>query len=397
MMKFFVTHTNRSEKNNLKWRLATLFFILDCFALFGQKVEQIPLKRCSVTTISIEQGLMNTSITSAITDNTGFTWFSTKTGLQRYNGYSLETVNPVAGGDFIQINYPVFFLKSRNHSFLIGYKNGILEFNSENNSFKKLVSINPFVNLHYSLVPFKENDEGIWFLQENRGIVIYNVKNDATSPLLAFEAADADSVLSSDDLLQNNKIIASNDNFIFIRLSPKRIIEINLKTHQITNLNYPTERICGLSCNREMIFIASKDGLSCVRISDGTTVHRFLYKRITDEPVSFSTIELTEDNNLLVSMANRLFEFDTACVCQKEFTNLNRDFIVNTGAVPFIYEDKYRRIWLLSLNEIKRIQDIDIPFEHLVYPKAKNNFVRSIYLDEDKNLLLAGCVNGGIG
>ena len=60
-----------------------------------------------------------------------------------------------------------------------------------------------------------------------------------------------------------------------------------------------------------------------------------------------------------------------------------------------IYADKYKRIWLLTNDDIKRIQNVDIPFEHFIYPN-NNNFVRSIYYDEKKHILLAGCFNGGI-
>ena len=107
-------------------------------------------------------------------------------------------------------------------------------------------------------------------------------------------------------------------------------------------------------------------------------------------------IDLTLDNHLLVTIDKRLFEFDTACICQREITNLNGEPIVSTGNAPFLFEDGFRRIWLLTLNEIKRIQNVEIPFEHLIYPEEKNNFVRAIYWDQEKQILLVGCYNGGI-
>ncbi|MEP6684878.1 MAG: two-component regulator propeller domain-containing protein, partial [Parafilimonas sp.] len=35
-------------------------------------------------------------------------------------------------------------------------------------------------------------------------------------------------------------------------------------------------------------------------------------------------------------------------------------------------------------------------FEHFIYTNEKNNFIRSLYYDEQKHFLLAGCYNGGI-
>ncbi len=394
-MSFSIHRKNFAIRASQQRCLTTLLLLVPFAFLYAQNIKQVPFKRCPVNTINFEQGLMNISITDAITDEMGFTWFSTKTGLQRYNGYVLETINPIADGDTIHINYPVFFL-SRNHSILIGYKKGVLELNPETNSFKKIISIDPLANLHYSIVPVRENSENIWCLQEKKGIIVYNPNNTIAYQFTPSEAAGTDSIFRSDDLFQNNKIIAVNDDFIFIRLSAERILQFDIKTHVLKNLSKTGEGICALVCNKEKIFVASKDELSCIRISDGMTLHRCLYKQIMDEPVSYSTIELTRESHLLVTIGKRLFEFDTSCICRKEITNLNSEVIVTTGDAPFIYEDKFRRIWLLTLNEIKRIQNVEIPFEHLRYPQEKNNFIRSIYFDKEKHVLIAGCYNGGI-
>ena len=364
--------------------------------LTGQNTNPIPLKRCPIKTINYEQGLMNSSITNAITDELGLTWFSTKTGLQRYNGYALETITPVANRDTIHINYPVFFKKERNNSILIGYKEGVLEFNARNNSFKKVVSIDQGENLHYSLIPIRADGEGIWCLEENKGLILFKSNHLVVAPIPLLVPSAFDAIFRAEDLFQNNKIIASNDESLFFRLSGSRILEIKLPTHQLKNFDFPGATICGITCNNEQLFISSKDYLSSVLIKDGLTLHKFLFKQITDQPVSFSTLELTEEGYLIVIAERRMFEFDTACRCQKEITTLNGEAIASTGTIPFVYQDKFKRIWVLTLDDIKRIQNVEIPFEHLTYSKEKNNFVRSIYIDEQFHFLVAGCYNGGI-
>ncbi len=370
--------------------------LLICYALIAQKTFDPPLKRCPVKTINFEQGLINISITSAITDAMGFTWFSTKTGLERYNGYKLVTVDPVAEGDTIHINYPVFFLAGKNNSFLIGYKKGILEFNTATNSFRKIITIETGINLHYSLIPFIENGDGIWCLEENKGIVIYNHKDIISNRFPAFSAISADSILRSDDLFQNNKIIAVNNDFIFIRASVESILQINIKTRALQYFNYPGTKLCGLDCNDENLFIASRDAISCIRIKDHVLLHTFLFKQIIASTFNISTLELMGRDRLLVCADRRLFEFDTSCNCRREITTINSERIVNTGEIPFVYQDAFNRIWALTLNEIKRIENVEIPFQHIVYAKEKNNFVRCICIDEEQHLLLAGCFNGGI-
>src|ERR1700722_8688412 len=94
---------------NFKW---LAFALMTCVLLtiylcpFAQDKRLIEAKRCPVNTINYEQGLMNNSIAGIITDLQGFTWVSTSTGLQRYNGYALQTITPVADDETITINYP---------------------------------------------------------------------------------------------------------------------------------------------------------------------------------------------------------------------------------------------------------------------------------------------------
>jgi ligand-binding sensor domain-containing protein/two-component sensor histidine kinase len=396
MIKGFLIINQKSVERMRGHRYITFLLLIFAYAvLHAQNKSLISFKRCPVKTISFEQGLINNSITNVITDGMGFSWFSTLTGLQRYNGYTLETITPIADGDSIRINYPVFFLSGRNNSILIGYKKGVLEYDPENNSFKKIISTDPFANLHYSLVPVKETNEGIWCLQESKGIIIYNRKGIIANQFSSSEAANIDSIIHSRNILYS-RILTTNDNFIFIRLAAKKILQIDVRTHQFKYLNYTGGDIYSVACNNEKLFITASEGLSYIKINDGTIVKNFFYKQITDEQIYRSTIQLSGTHQLLVSLEKRLFEFDTSCLYLKEITTLNRELVVSTGYINFIYEDKFKRIWLLTNDDIKRIQNVEIPFEHLTYPKEKNNFVRSIYYDEQEHKLLVGCFNGGI-
>src|SRR5580704_13338763 len=135
----------------------------------AQNKNPVQTKRCPINTINYRQGLMNNSIVGIITDAQGFTWISTSAGLQRYNGYTLQTIEPVADGDTILINYPVYFSEGRNNSILVGYRNGVLEYNSVNNSFRKIISLASQKTSRYALIPIKQTNEGIWCFEETKG------------------------------------------------------------------------------------------------------------------------------------------------------------------------------------------------------------------------------------
>ncbi len=352
-------------------------------------------KRCAEKTINFEQGLINNSIASVITDAIGLTWVSTITGLQRFNGVALEKITPIIDDDTILINYPVFFLAAQNGSLLIGYKRGILEYVPSTNSFIKKLSIPPLTNLHYSLVPVKETAEGIWCFQENRGLLIYNHQQASAALLSSNEIVNVDNIFFS-GALSFSIVIASNCNFIFMRSEKNAVLQIDIYSHKLKYIQDNHRQILGISCNEKNLFITSSDGLTSININDGSVSGNYRFEKMTTEHIENSVIFKTKNSQLLVSAEKHLYEFDSLCNFQKELTRLDNETFVATGRIAGIYEDTFNRIWLMTNDDMKRIQDAEISFEHFFYSKEKNNFVRAVYYDRDKNILLAGCYNGGL-
>jgi signal transduction histidine kinase len=387
-------HKKITDFHWLSLVLTTIAFSTIHLVTSAQNKHPVQTKRCPVNTINYEQGLMNNSVVDIITDMQGFTWVSTSGGLQRYNGYSLQTITPVADGQTIQINYPVYFLAGRNNSILIGYRDGVLEYNAEQNSFKKIISAVSHTRSRYAFMPLKQTAEGIWCFEETKGIAIYDKNSIASTRFAASRNANVEDMLRTEGYNITRKLIATNDHYIFLRASLNNILQIDINTHSTKNIDYPGSGIIGIACDNKKIFVASPDGLASVGISNGAISQKCLYKFLNDFPVTRSSIELTSDNHLLVTVERHLFEFDTACNCQKEIIALNHEPLLRTGYLQTVYEDKFRRIWLLTHENIKRIQNAETPFAQFIYPKEKDNFIRCVYYDHDKNLILAGAYAG---
>ncbi|MDP4285812.1 MAG: histidine kinase [Bacteroidota bacterium] len=391
--------TNCKQRSPFVWFPYLLIGVTSILAFLvspAQEKFDIPYKRCPIKTINYEQGLMNNSITGVITDAKGFTWFSTKTGLQLYNGYSLQTITPVADGDTMQINYPVYFSKSNGNNILIGCRNSILVYSPGNSSFKKIIPVTALESSSFAIEPLKQTSEGIWCLTEKNGIILCNTKGIIVKQFSSLEIKSWVGDMIRSQVMDPRKIVVANDHFIFIRMSTNSVLQLNLETHQLKTLRFPGSSILGLECNQDRLFIASTEGLFYMNINNSKLSKISLFNKILKEPIAAVVIAMSGNDHLLVSTEKRLFEFDTTCICRKEITTLNHEFILNTGSIQLIYEDDFKRIWLLTNDDIKRVQDLEIPFDHYIYPAEKNNFVRSLYYDNDKNILLAGCFNGGI-
>jgi signal transduction histidine kinase/ligand-binding sensor domain-containing protein len=364
------------------------------FLSIAQPPHPIKTKRCPVSTINYKQGVINNSIVSVITDVQGFTWISTAAGLQRYNGYFLQTVNPVVNGSLLSLNYPVYLLAGENHTILIGYKKGILEYDCKSNTFNSLVTLDNGASNNYSLVPIKQTNEGIWCFEDEKGIVIYNHKSSLIEQFPASKNAIIVNLQRAEDYNITRKIIASNSKYIFLRISLNTLLQINLQQHQTKTITYPGSGILGIECDERKIYIASAEGLANMNIETGRISMLSSYKSLNEYPVTRSSIELSTDNHLLVTVEKHLYEFDTSGTCKKEFISLNNEPLLKSGYIQTVYEDKFRRIWLLTHEDIKRIQNAETPFEKFIYPNIKDNFIRAVYYDKDKNILLAGAFAG---
>jgi signal transduction histidine kinase len=377
-------------------RILTPMLIVLWLGTWAQHRFPIYAKRCPVKTINYEQGLVDNSITGVITDEEGFTWVSTSRGIQRYNGYSLQQVIPVVAGDTVPINYPVFFIRGKDNALLIGYRNGVLLYSTVTNSFSKVISrTGPEVSQLHSLMPIKETAEGIWCFDESAGIVLYQRAGaDYSRTPLVVDATIAN-LIRPEEYFITRKLVTCNEKHIFIRHFLNKVLQIDMSTHQSKRLDYPDSLITGLDCNEDKLFVSSAQAISVRNISTGVITKRFLVRWISDDPnVTRSSVELSPDGHLLVSEEHRLFEFDTSGECRKEIISLNREPLLATGYIQIVYEDPFRRIWLLTNGDIKRIEDAETPFSYLIYPNAQSHFIRCLYYDNGDKTLLAAAFLG---
>lgn len=376
--------------------ISFLLFIITTLALHAQLKNAIPFKRCPVRSITFEQGLLNNATTNIFTDQLGFTWVSTKTGLQRFNGYLLETISPVIGKDTFRINYPVFFYGLKNGNLWITCREGILEYDLKTNNFKHPIASNKKNNLSPSpIFPLKEKDGSMWCMEEGKGIVIYDIKGGMQSKLAGLDHAVTDAILNGTDIFFKD-IICSNDHYILIRDRNDQIERIDLMTKTVRAFRFSGINIWSLAATQKNLYVVSDRELLMVNMDDGTIKKTVELKNILNDNLFTTAIWAENEKQLLISLHGHLYEADTACNIHYEFTDLGRNIIAPSGHINRLYTDKFGRIWVLANNDIKRIENTQIPFAHFIYPDEKNNFVRALYYDEDKGLVLAGCLGGGL-
>ncbi len=367
--------------------------------LFSISAGQIQIKqtekKCPVRTLNYETGLINNATTFVLTDVLGFTWISAKTGLQRFNGNKLETVLPVINNDTLNINQPVYLFNLHNGFMWISYRGFIIEYNPYRNTFRKIIMLEPSANNGFDIVPLKETAEGIWCMQKNKGILIYSAEGKVVQSFSNYKTSVIDTLFSSENILYKN-IVAINTNYIFISAASNEIFKINTTTKKFDLLNYESSYRACLTCFYNTLFAVANGKLLLIDADDNLIRKTIFINNLNDQPFKANVVNSDEIGHLFISVSNHLYEFDTAGNYKSEITDLNRNAVVTAGFINKIYADKFGRIWLLSNDNVICIQNRETPFTHFIYPETKNNFIRSLYYDEQEYLLFAGCLSGGL-
>ena len=368
-----------------------MVFLFVNLCLKAQK-PNYPLKRYNVQTINFEQGLINNFVTDIVTDTFGFTWVSTLLGIQRYNGNILSNITPIVKKDTIRINSTILFLKLKNGMLWIAHSQGILEYNPFTDSYKNIV-FNKIANVStLQYIPIKQEARGAWFLYGNTMLLCLNVEDGSILERISLANAPA---LAGKTIITDPSQITSNDNYIFLKENDGNVCKVNLNTHEINTINLPEKNIQSIECNTDKLYALSSQALTYFDLQKNKWVNRINFKSIAND-VIITKMRFTGSNQILLSLDNHLFQLDTFCTFKKELVPLMNMTMLPQGFIAKIYNDQFNRIWLITNDDIKKVQNTDIPFQTFLYPDASNNFIRSLYYDEQKGLLLAGCYNGGL-
>ena len=392
----------------MKWvsYLVCLFFLFPAsLATRAQVPKVLPLKKVPVNTINYEQGLLYNETAAVITDTLGFTWVSTTAGLQRYNGYSLQNIDPVINGDTIRIRSRVYFCGLKNGNLWIGCKSGILEYNPFTNDFKNIIPLRSRADEVFAIVPLCETAEGIWCLQRGLGMAIYGRDGRFKNIVPAVDTRILDGIIHS-DYLKSSSMIVNNSGHIFIRTVSKSILIFDIQDHhfeefflpaeQPGEVTLPGEQALGIACNADFFYVSTQHNVFKFRTLDRKLIKKYPLRNITVQPVEACGVYYIGDKHLIITVNDQVIEFDDDLNNPRLLTTFSGQPILLAGSVEHLYRDAFARIWILTNDDIKRIQDKEIPFSYLKYPGPNGNFVRCLYFDEQSRQLLAGCINGGI-
>jgi ligand-binding sensor domain-containing protein len=305
--------------------------------------------------LTINEGLSSSSIFSIVQDRTGFMWFATEDGLNRYDGYSFtvyrnDPANPNSISDF---GYRKLFIDRDGNLWIISLLGSIDKYNPVNDSFlhyklKYPISENPGLP-----VSITEDSQGRLWVGTRKGFLFYYDKKENSFNSGKFNSDDLKFLTGRH--LQN--IIGDKSGTIWLG-TWEGLLSYDIFSKRITVYQ-------DNSTVKDMVFdfaVDKEDKLWIATVNHGIKYFDKLKNNFIVYQDRYSNTDLSGDKNLSVfcdshsniwigTLTNGLYLLKPDSKSLKHFLHLpSAPGSLSNGSVFSIYEDRSGIIWIGNYN-----------------------------------------------
>lgn len=348
-------------------------------------------------TISIEDGLSQSTVETMLQDSKGYLWFGTNDGLNRYNGYEFKVYkNNKNSQNSLVSNYIIDIKEDKQGNIWVGTPSGLSKINSYDDNITNYTSEKNKGNLsNNNICEILITKDGNILVATNDGLNLYDKENDKFNRILyekniitsqsiysITEDINGDIWIGTTDGLNKidikskkiQKIYSSNDNnsisdnwiyevycdrdgYLWVGTYSKGLNRINIETNEITvykNISNDSNSLGGnyvksiLQDSNKTIWVCTNGGLSKYIPSKDKFI------TYTNEPydrytiANNNTFSIIEDKNGLIFVGTyegiSLFDPNNEIEHYK-----NNPFNINSlseNSINGIYEDNNKLVWL---------------------------------------------------
>ncbi|NCP05581.1 MAG: response regulator [Flavobacteriales bacterium] len=327
-----------------------------------------------------ENGLSHNTVLSSLQDKTGFLWFGTKDGLNRFDGYNFKVfrndpknINSI-GSNFIEC------LHEFQGELWVGTDNGLYKYNESLEDFKLLESSfnKPILDI--------ENDENgnLWFVAEST-LYRYNIASGKTISYKTMLPTNIEEITRTEDGtiwlgFNNNLYKYHKENDVFSK------IEINIETKN--KLPVRISKILGVDNDILLIGTQNNGALAF-------DVLKNVFNKLSieqEEPLYVRDFLKTDSNEIWIATESGLFIYNLQNATSKNLIkNYNNPYALSDNAIYTFTKDTEGGIWIGSyfggINYYpKQFFQFDKYFPKLGENSLSGNAVREIQSDDHGNL-----------
>ena len=352
-----------------------------------------------ITYLGIEKGLSNNSVRCIYQDQTGFMWFGTFDGLNRYDGYDFKIFrNQINNPNSLPHNYINAIGEDHHNNIWVGTGQGVSIYNQLTTKFSSGFYI-PYgkqqkERISYNVNIIKTDSKGNLFFGTNSGgLLVLREGSDAAIQLLCAKSADG----NCKNDVQSLVIDKRQRVWLFVRELGLCFYNRTTKEIQVINTDLKNAN-CMEADDEENIWIGTASGLFKYNIRERSN-HQVALKLSSGV---INSLKFNRQGYMWIGTEGGGINIINP-VTQKVNYILpgeNKNSLTGEDAVV-IFEDKEFRTWIGTLKGgLNIIDPHKNGFETITHDPLNpnslvNNFVSGFYEDQDQNLWI-GTDNGGI-
>jgi signal transduction histidine kinase/ligand-binding sensor domain-containing protein/DNA-binding response OmpR family regulator len=313
--------------------------------------------------LDIADGLSNNRVNCLYQDLSGFMWFGTPTGLNRYDGYKFKVFKHKANeNNSLVDNYVIGIYEGPDKKMWVLTHKGLCVYSPETESFSSDVAheLQHYNVLTDQLNLIKKDASGdYWFLTENKGAYCYHPSTRTTN---AYNTAVGSRILLHSNAIAD--IVAEKPGFKWLLYADGVIDELNTVNNTVVKRvfdlyvanNKKRESYSVLLANDNSLWIYSNDtflGVYCYNPKDNNLMH---YGKdspgISLNSNVINTIVQGEDNNLWVGTDHGGINLINMQTHKVDYL-LNRpdDATSVAGNSAVVYKDRSGIIWVGTFKQ----------------------------------------------
>ena len=346
---------------NIRWNLFLGLFLL--VFIFNGIESFSQVKNIHLSPLSIEEGLSQSTVLAIAQDSSGFIWFGTIDGLNRYDGYNFAVYRPDPDdSSSISDNYIYYLYVDRTGKMWVGTNNGLSEYNSDTDNF-------------------------------------INYKNDPNNP----KSISADLISSITEDESGNLWIGTTNGLNYFNKSTKDFIhyfhndndKFSLLSDLIISVFIDSKKRLWVGTDKGMDLFDSGSKSFKHYIHDSNDVNSLIGQRI-------NSIAEDKSGNLWIGTHNGVDRFNFKSNTFIHFRHLiNDNESITSDSIRIIYVDRENIIWIGTFNHGLNYYDpITGGFKEFGnsvenYSEAHDRQVRSL-LEDKEGLLWIGTFSSGV-
>ncbi|MBL7700932.1 MAG: hypothetical protein JNM14_01675 [Ferruginibacter sp.] len=362
------------------------------FLQAGLFVQAQQTERFNTFSYSVNEGLLQTTITDIAYDKNNFCWISFPNGIQKFDGREF-TIVPIQPG--LPDDKFVTFFRCSNGDLLISHSQGISKYDINGNRFEQVYS-------------YAGSKKAAQFIGEDEQVIyFYTVEGYVTGIKLNGFAVNSNTKTGLPDYSSNSDFRPSFSSNIADHKTTIGIKDVlycwDLKKKQLIAQSPPIKSLASyflrmVSANEVLYYSYDiHNSLQLYNFTANTSSTKII-KGKDDRNIGRSII-FPWQNKTLISFNERLYEFDPVnFALGAELVNYQNEPIGGRATIARLAGDNFGNLFVTTITSgVRKIIKNNYPIRYYgTLKKDDNNNILSILPDKKNNRILAGTSGNGL-